>query len=256
MLDCFKPGEPRLGLAELVGRLGWRKTTVHRILNSLVEAGMLSKDPATRQYALGYKVLRLAQAVTFHRDLAALTLPVMQALRDQSGETVTLSMAAETDRVVIQQVESEKEIRYVEKVGVGTPLYCGASGKLLLAHLSTEQVSAIIDRPLQRFTRVTITDPQRLRQELASIRLRGYAVSYGEFSAGACAIAAPIATPDGQVVACMAVLGPRDRIPDSRLRQLRPLLLDAVRRVNASFAQPPSIPGPAGGRLAVLRGVR
>lgn len=246
VLEGFTPEEPRLGLSQLVARFGWRKSTLHRLVNSLVRSGMLSKDATTRQYALSYKVVWLARAVALHRELQAVAGPIMRDLRDRTGETVTLSVVGGRERVVIQQVEGAKEIRYVEEVGVRRPLYCGASGKLLLAHLPDAEVRAVLGSgPLRRYTRMTITDPRRLRRELQLVRDRGYALSYGEYTQGASAIAAPIMGPGGQVVACMAVLGPRDRMPDSRVHQLRSLLLGAVKQVNETLSQPvPPMPGP------------
>ncbi len=252
VLEGFTPEEPRLGLSQLVARFGWRKSTLHRLVNSLVRSGMLSKDATTRQYALSYKVVWLARAVALHRELQAVAGPIMRNLRDRTGETVTLSVVGGRERVVIQQVEGAKGIRYVEEVGVRRPLYCGASGKLLLAYLPDEEARVVLGAgPLRRYTRMTITDPQRLRRELQLIRDRGYALSYGEYSEGACAIAAPIVGSGGQVVACVAVLGPRDRIPDSRVHQFRAMLLGAVKQVTETLSQPPAlIPARRVGRSA------
>jgi DNA-binding IclR family transcriptional regulator len=138
---------------------------------------------------------------------------------------------------VIQQVESPNEIRSVETVGLGSPLHCGASGRLLLAYLPEEERTAFLEAPLQRYTRLTITDPRRLRQELVRIRHSGSATSYGEASPGACAIAAPIWATRGVVVGCMAVLGPRDRMPGPRLERFRALLLRAVKRTGDELSR-------------------
>lgn len=87
-------------------------------------------------------------------------------------------------------------------------------------------------------------------------RSRERPVSHGEYSQGACAIAAPIVGPGGQVSACMAVLGPRDRLPDSRVQQLRPRLLAAIKQVNEALSQPPApIPRPRA-RQGGRRGTR
>jgi DNA-binding IclR family transcriptional regulator len=230
-LECFRPEEPRLSLQDLAARLGWGKSTVHRVVNTLVQSGVVIKDPNSRQYALGYKLVWLARAVALHRDLQLVALPIMRGLRDVTGETVTLSVVSGRDRVVIQQVESPHEIRSVEAVGLGAPLHCGASGRLLLAYLPGPELEAFLAVPLQRYTRLTLTNPRRLRDELVRIRRQGYAVSYGEYSPRVCAMAAPIRTAEGEVIACMAALGPRDRVPDSRLGALRSLLVDAARRV-------------------------
>src|SRR5439155_3719659 len=167
--------------------------------NTLVQSGVVIRDPRTRQYALGYKLVWLARAVALHRELQLIALPIMRSLRDATGETVTLSVVSGRERVVIQQVESPQEIRSVEAVGLGTPLHCGASGRLLLAYLPSRELDAFLEVPLQRYTRLTLTNPRRLRDELVRIRRQDYAVSYGEYSPRVCAIAAPIRAAEGEV---------------------------------------------------------
>nr|WP_235936014.1 IclR family transcriptional regulator C-terminal domain-containing protein [Devosia aurantiaca] len=85
------------------------------------------------------------------------------------------------------------------------PIHAGAASKLLLAYLEPEELARWISRPLSAFTAKTVTDPKRLRSELARIRRLGWAQDKGENAPSIQAFAAPIFTRTGKMVAAVSV---------------------------------------------------
>ncbi|MFD0593216.1 IclR family transcriptional regulator [Catellatospora coxensis] len=109
-------------------------------------------------------------------------------------------------------------------------MHAGGSSKAFLAFLPDSEVDAYLDRhPLQPLTDKTVTDPAKLRKELAAIRKRGYATSLGERQAGAASIAAPVFDHDGHVVAVLSVAGPAARFKPEGSGNAQELVAAAAR---------------------------
>jgi DNA-binding IclR family transcriptional regulator len=130
----------------------------------------------------------------------------------------------------VDQVTPKRDIRMVVPIGRPFPLHAGASSKALLAHLTDDEQQAYLSEQatLPAVTEHTITDPQRLRAELALIKERGYATSNGERQSGAASVAAPLLGRRGEPFAVISLCGPMERfgphLDDASVR-----LLSAVR---------------------------
>ncbi len=217
--------------------------------------GLLSQDPGTARYRLGVTALRLGNAFLKSLDVREAALPVMQDLARRTGETVNLNIARDGYRVCIEKVDSVQAVRHFVELGRPEPLYAGASGKVLLAFLEPAEVEAVIRRGLRRLTPRTVTDPDRLRAELAEIRRRGYAASVGERVDGASAVSAPVRNGQGQVVAGLTVSGPTYRFTPARVRAFTALVLQGAAAVSAALGYVAE-GGRAAGAAAARRGGR
>ena len=90
------------------------------------------------------------------------------------------------------------------------------------------EIERILAGPLPSFTDRTITDPERLRAELAATRERGYAAALGEIEEGLNAVAAPVRDGLGAVVAAVSISGPAYRVTSDRIDELGALTVDAA----------------------------
>ncbi len=241
LLYCLQSEAGGLGITEIAGRTGFPKGTVHGLLKALAERSLVVQDPVTQRYGLGLGLLVMASSLLRERNLLlGLTQQHMERLRDTSGETVCLHVAYGLERACVGQVESFNDIRYTMEIGKPLPLYSGATGKLLLAHMPEQTVNQIIAvTGLEPLTTHTISDPDTLRRELAQIRITGYAVSFEERSPLVAALAAPIWDGSGKVIACLTIYGPRARLDDARVEELLPALLAASTDISRSLAAPP-----------------
>lgn len=221
ILTCFSIRSPELGISEISRRTGLYKSTVYRLLRSLVEAGMVVQDPKTKKYSLGFKVFELGCAVLTNAELRRAALPVMEELGERTRETINLSVVNNGERVCIEKVESKEAVRNFVELGMRAPLYCGATGKVLLAFMSEEEARRVLDRQ-ELISPVTggSIDRTILEKELEVIRYQGYAVTREERSLGAASVSAPIRDHTGRVVAALTISGPTSRFSPERVVEL------------------------------------
>ena len=134
------------GLMELSSALSLNKSTVHRILNSLICMGYVKQNPETSKYSLTFKIWDLANQLLTQNDIADIARPHLKELVAKCGETVHLVQIDGLDAVYIDKVESQSNsVRMVSKVGKRIPLYCSGVGKALLAEMDPKDVKAIWD---------------------------------------------------------------------------------------------------------------
>lgn len=200
-------------LTEVAARTGLAKGTAFRILSSLSYGDRVVKDPMTTRYMLGPGTWRLAQAAMDGLgSLALIARPVLSDLWKATSETITLSMRMGLERVCIEELRSPFPFLHTMGVGSRIPLHFGASGRVILAFTEPRQRERILDTlSYERLTPATITDRQRLFEELALVRERGWAVSTGERIPGAVGISVPVQGPSDLVMS-LSLLGPAERL--------------------------------------------
>ena len=202
LLFSFQPDSPEQSLFQISRRLRFPPSTTRRLLKAMMSRRLVQQDPITKLYRLGPGVFYLASVAKEGLDVRRIALPVMEKLRDLTGENTTLHELRDGKRVCVEKVESKQVLRDTILIGDQFPAHCGASGKVLLAYLPVEEIKGYLSsaKPLAALTSRTITDPQKLSAELARIKRRGFAFSCGErVMDGLCAISAPIFDYDGKV---------------------------------------------------------
>lgn len=215
ILDCLAEENTELGVREIARRVNLSSSATGRLLAAMKDLGILSQNPETRAYAIGSRLLTWAGVYSASLDLRNKALPAIHALHQSTSETISLYVLDGDERVCIERLESPHSVRIVARLGRRLPLYAGSAGKAILAYLPPERQEAIIGgAPLQPLTPMTITDPRVLRQELASVRASGCAVSHGEWLADASGVAAPILDHQGQPVGAISISGPVSRFMD------------------------------------------
>ncbi len=205
-----------LGVSEIARTLHLSKAVTHRILTSLRSRSLVYLDPQTRHYSLGNAALKLGLRYLEDVDIFRLAPPVLLKLSSAMNETATLSIRTGNRRVYVDQVTPHREVKMTVMLGRSYPLHAGSSSKALLAFLDDTALDSYLGQPLDALTDRTITDPAMLRNELATIRERGYASSDGERQLGAGSVAAPILDRHGDPVASMSICGPAERLCAAR----------------------------------------
>jgi IclR family acetate operon transcriptional repressor len=243
ILAIFSHAKPSLSLGEVVTAVGLPKTTVFRVLSSLVERGYCECDPQTGKYSLGFELLRLADIRRRQTSVHDVAAPSMREIRNAVNETVILSVRAGDSRVHIDFVEGLHAMRRMADLGVPAPLYAGAASKVLLAGMEDDEIEAYLDRTdLTAFQDSTITDRVVLWREVRSIRKRGFAESKGELFAGGGALAAPIKDFGGRTIAVLDILTPEHRYTDEHRERCIAILLEETRRASERLGYRPEAP--------------
>ena len=234
IIGVFSHAEPQLSLKQIVERSGLPKTTVFRILSTLVERQFCEFDAERGEYSLGFAFLRLGDIRRRQANVHTIALPVMREMRNEINETVVLSIRTGNYRVHIDFVEGLHSMRRIAEVGVQAPLYAGAASKVLLAGLSEAALDRYLaETELEALQLATITDKQALRRELARIRAQGFAESRGELFPGGGALAAPIRDFSGNTVAVIDILTPEHRYTDEHRERCIQLLKQGVATVSS-----------------------
>ena len=245
ILECFSSDRPELGISEISRELGMHKSTVFRSLASLQARGFVSKDPRTRRYTIGSKILKPAGAYLSTVDVREKAKPQMESLRARTKETVSLYVPAGDRCVCIERLESPLEVRRVIRVGDQVPLHAGSSGKVLLAHLPEPVRENVLSRALSEPS-LDGHPPGRadLEAELATIRERGFAISHEERVPQVSSASAPVFDAAREVVAALTVSGPTARFGDERTSQYARLVAEAAREISRQmgYGLYPAIP--------------
>lgn len=240
IMGVFSSGQPSRGLKDIAKATGLPKSTVFRILSTLVEHEFCEMDRTTGEYSLGFALVRLADIRRRQANLHALAAPVMRDVRNALNETIVLSVRSGDTRVHIDSLEGLHPMRRSADLGVHSPLYAGASSKVLLAGLEDHEIEDYLARvQLQQIQENTITRRDDLLREIALIREQGYAESRGELIAGGGAIAVPIKNYEGRTVAAIDVLTPAHRYTPEHRERCITLMLDGARQISERLGYKP-----------------
>lgn len=211
VLKAFSRTERELGVTQLARRLGLTTSTVHRLLATLVDEGLLERG-AGGTYRLGLPVYELGVTVFPNLDLYEAARPVLASLRHSTAETVQMGVLDGIDVVYVERLESPQTLRIFTRSGHRFPAHATSTGKVLLAHLPAEVLRERLRewRPV-RLTPYTITERGVLQAELTRVAERGWAQNIEEGALGAASVAAPVRDHDGTVIAAISVVGPISR---------------------------------------------
>ncbi len=212
ILDCFSVEQPELGVRQVARQVNISSSAAGRLMGEMKNAGILKQNPLSQAYSPGSKILVWSNVYLSLLNIRSVALPFMEELRRATGETVTLYILEGNERLCVERMESQHNIRMVTRVGLKLPLYAGSAGKAMLAFMPPEWREEYLSRvPLRPLTSQTFSDPHALRLELDKIRLDGYATSFGEWILEASGVAAPILGPGGIVLGAISVSGPGSR---------------------------------------------
>jgi IclR family acetate operon transcriptional repressor len=212
-----------MGVGALARVLDDDKSAVQRALVTLAEAGWIQRTTADPgQWELTSRIVTLAQGAHGRASLRARARPVLEALRDETGETLLLSVPEDGKVVVLDVVESNQLVRTAPNVGLAVPAETSAAGTAILAWLPADELDRYVDGPVTR----------RLRTRLAEVRARGWSVNDRESTPGASAVGAPVLSATGHALGSITISGPASRLPSTELDRLGAVVRDAAARLS------------------------
>lgn len=232
ILRCLSGSPEPLGINELARRIGLHKSSISRLVATLVAARLVERDTASARIRLGAGLVLLAAPVLAELHIKDLVRPALEELAARSGETASYNMWDGSDAVTIEQVTGPGAVRIFSEPGRRDPGHCTACGKILLAHEPAEVIEAYCAAALERFNERTIVEPAALRQELATSRQRGYALNFGELDGEISAISAVVRDGREKVVGSVTVTVPSYRFTPERQQELIAMVVDTARRVS------------------------
>jgi IclR family acetate operon transcriptional repressor len=229
LLDELSAADRPIRLSELAERTALPKTTAFRYLYTLRVGGFVAQDPETDAYTTGPKLAHQRVRSIFVEALKAAAVPAMQHLQRRFNETVNLAVLEDGQVLYVDMVGSTRSLRLVAGIGTYDPLHSTALGKALLSVMPDERSQAILPRRLVARTPNTITTRAGLRNEIAAIRARGYALDLEENEVGAHCVAVAVRKRAGLAsVAAISVSGPVQRLPPPMLARIGAVLSSEV----------------------------
>lgn len=233
VLDCFSTLDRKLSSAEIAKRMKIPRATAHRLMITLREVGFVEQERERDQYRLGLRLFELGNVVLANMDLHREAKSFVEALTAVSGEAVHLCVFDGTQTTLINRTEASLERTNTVVVMEASPAHCTATGKAALAFQPEQVLERVIRLGLAPFTPQTITSPEKLREELALIRERGYSIDDEELSPGIRCVGAPIRNLSGRVFASISVSGPSRRITKAKTKSLGNLVTHYADAISA-----------------------
>lgn len=206
---CREP----MSLGDVAGLLQVDRSTAFRLLHTLRQRGFLANPATSKDYILGSTVWTLSHHYDWSQMLVRIASSHLKLLATETNETAHIAIREGKNALFIDYAVANQLVSVAGRHGQLLPLYCTAHGKALLADATAADLKTIFGtKPLRKHTPTTLTSLAELGRDCASINKRGYATDEAEYRAELRCIAAPIRTPDGDIVGSIGISAPATRM--------------------------------------------
>ncbi|MFA5577119.1 MAG: IclR family transcriptional regulator [Tissierellaceae bacterium] len=217
VLSDYKEG---LGTTEIGEKVNLHKSTVHRLLATLIYKGYVVQDKTTNKYKMTLKLFELGNKAIADIDMLSTSKIYTKKLMESLNEVVHLVIRDNTDIVYIDKVEADNTIRMASNIGKRAPLYCTSVGKAMMAYMEEELVEEIWDKSdIVKLTTNTIVDFNIFRKELKEIGQKGYAEDDEENEIGVRCVGAPVFNYRGEIEGAISISGPTIRFTKDKVEE-------------------------------------
>jgi len=240
ILDVIADAGGEAKLTEIANIAGLNISTCHHLISTLHNWGYVARGPNSRSYVLGSRILHLSAACLRQVDLPRRAQSFVDRLNDQTREAVHLAIMQDTNLVNVLRRDAGHAVRVDAGLGGNSnAAHATATGKAILAWLPPTELDRIVaDKGLTAFTPHTITDIDRLKEELRLTRRNGFAMDREEFQLGVVCIGAAIRDHAGAVVGSIGVSSPVFRATAEYIDQIRAHLIAAVDELSTELGAP------------------
>jgi DNA-binding IclR family transcriptional regulator len=235
VLKYFTKQNPVWGVRELAKEINVSHSIIHRILSTYEKHGFLVQNPETQKYELGIKFLEYGRIVQDKLQLSDVIFPVMKKVSEETGESVFLTWLDGCEAVCVEIAESSQSIKFAVSVGSRTPIYVGASNKVMMAFLPKEKQETIMKKGLKPVTENTVVDPEKLSKDLERIRNNGWCFSVGEYSDSVFGLGVPLFNHKKEIIASLTIAGPEYRMPESKVPEALSVLIRGREEIQNHF---------------------
>ena len=227
LLNIMSDYPDGIQISRLAEQANLSKSTIHRLLSTLISMKYVTQDKKTEKYMLGYQILFLSRNMTADSGIISAARPLLERLCEDINETIHLCVEDSSEVVYIDKIESNQTIRMYSRLGSRNPMYCTGVGKILLSGMTPSDYDhAVSSIDFVKRTAKTIGSLEELEEEIALVKKQGYALDNIENEEGIRCIAAPIRDFHGHIIASFSVSGPvhritMERVNDELVRKVR-----------------------------------
>lgn len=219
ILRTFRLDEPELSLSELARAVNMPKSTVYKLVCTLMASGFLQKDDGSGKYRPSIRMFEMSQSILNHIDLVREATPFIKLLAKQSGETTHLTYYENGETIWVLKVENPFFVQLYSRVGRRAPAAATASGKAILACLPPQELQRVLIQGWKTLTEKTALNDESLLKDLEQIRRNGYAVQVEEVDMGIASVGAAIFDYRECPVAGISLAGPVSRFTPDNIRR-------------------------------------
>jgi DNA-binding IclR family transcriptional regulator len=224
---------PEQSLDQIARSSGLNESTALRYLLSLSKHELVERNETSGHFRLGLSLFRLGTRSISYRDIVTLSLPVMERLLAQFGESVNLATRQQEQVVLLKVLDGATSTRKGAKAGETDAWHATSLGKAMLSVLPADAVEPLVGQaPFQRFTPNTLVEHDSLLRDLASAQGRGYAIDDEESVEGLRCVGAPIHDHDGLARFAISVSGPKSRMTYQRTEEIGTALMHGAAEVS------------------------
>ncbi len=207
-----------LGVTDISEKVDLHKSTVYRLLSTLISMDYVIQDKETNRYMTTFKLYELGNKRVESMDILTASKPYTKKLMESLNEVVHLVVRENNKIIYIDKVEANNTIRMASTIGKRSPMYCTSVGKAMLAYFSDEEVEKVWNASnVVKLTPNTIVDYDMFRIELEKVRANGYALDNEENEDGVRCIGAPIFDRNKQIAGAISISGPIFRVSEEKL---------------------------------------
>lgn len=237
ILLAFSRDPPRKTLTQLAEAVGMGKSSVFRMVCTLEEESFLQRDISGEGYRLGPRIIQLGYSAIQAIEPRRAALPYLRELSRCFNESSSMTIRDRHEIVYVERVETQQIINVRLYVGSRLPVYCTSMGKVLLASLPEEEIRDVLaNTEMRALGPNTITDLDLLLTELRRVRTQGVAFNDEELEYGHRAVAAPVRSHTGQVVAAINLSVPKVRAPIQLLRKtMAPAVVETAEAISLAL---------------------
>ncbi|HEX9334372.1 MAG TPA: IclR family transcriptional regulator, partial [Pseudonocardiaceae bacterium] len=217
LLETFAENPAWTSLADLHVRTGFPRSSLHGLLRTLRDAGWIETDTGGTRFRLGVRALICGTAYLDRDPAMPHATEALERVREKTGFTAHYARLSGAQVVYLETRESRHSMHLVSRVGRTLPAYATSLGKALLAELTESELTGLLPQSLAPLTENTITSRDKLRDELAVVRERGYSFEHEEGTTGVACVAAvvPYRIPATDALSCSM---PADQATESETR--------------------------------------
>ena len=233
ILDALAHMREGASLAEIAAEVKLHKSSVHRLLMSLMKHRLVDRDSQGGRFSLGLRLFDLGTIAFARFNIRDRARPHLERLMYNSHETVHLCVLDNGEALYVDKLEPDRAVRLSSTIGHRAGAHCTSAGKAMLAWLGESEVDAILrQHGMHRYTANTLTTPGELKAELKIIRERGYAIDDEEHEEGVRCVGAAVKDHSGRQIAAMTISAPSFRLSLEKIPTMAALAVETAKALS------------------------
>ncbi|MBU2980201.1 IclR family transcriptional regulator [Lentibacter algarum] len=241
ILEVIAESRDGISLAELSKAVELHNSTAFHLVKTMTQLGYVRQDPSNKNYFLGRPLYQLAAASRGDEQLEELSKEFVAQLAERTGETAHFAVPARDNVMIVSKFDGSSAFKLSERLGEVRPCYCTAIGKMYLSTLSDSDLEGYLKRAsYEACAPNTITDPDRLREEIMTIRKEGISFDDAEYHPELRCAAVPVYDIKNNFVGAIGISGAVWRLSLSALQNKVPILHEISRQMSLELGHRPA----------------